>query len=94
MLDTYYERGNDRFTRTLVLQGAREADLVPIMEEFIEAHPAVIFSSLPKFVEGGTEVHLSLSGTLQDVENGIRDLIEKLEAMGLKWEEKMQGASN
>jgi len=89
VLDTYYERGNDRFARTLVLQGAREADLVPIMEEFIEEHPAVTFSSLPKFVEGGTEVHLGLSGNLQDVENGIRDLIENLEAMGLQWEEKM-----
>jgi molybdopterin-biosynthesis enzyme MoeA-like protein len=87
VLDTYYERGNDRFMRTLVLEGAREADLVPIMEEFIEEHPAVTFSSLPKFVEGGTEVHLGLSGSLQDVESGIRDLIEKLEAMGLQWEE-------
>jgi len=66
-----------------VLQGAREADLVPIMEEFIEEHPAVTFSSLPKFIEGGTEVHLGLSGILQDVENGIRDLIGKLEAMGV-----------
>jgi hypothetical protein len=34
-------------------------------------------------------VHLGLSGNLQDVENGIRDLIEKLEAMGFQWEEKM-----
>jgi len=89
VLDTYYEQGNERFTRTLVLQGAREADLVPIMEEFIEVHPAVTFSSLPKFVEGGTEVHLGLSGNLHDVKNGSRDLIEKLEAMGLQWEEKM-----
>jgi len=88
VLDTYYERGNDRSTRTLVLKGAREADLVPIMEEFIEEHPEVSFSSLPKFVEGGTEVHLGLSGNLHDVENGIKNLIEKLEAMGLQWEER------
>lgn len=87
VLDTYYERGKDRVTRTLVLRGAREADLVPLMEEFIERHAAVTLSSLPKFVEGGTEVHLGLSGNLHDVEKGIGDLMQRLEAVGLRWEE-------
>ena len=61
VLDTYCERGNNRFTRTLVVQGAREADLLPLMEKFIEEHPAVTLSSLPRFVECGSEVHLGRS---------------------------------
>jgi len=88
VLDTYHERGDERFTRTLILPGAREADLVALMEAFIEEHPALTLSSLPKFVEGGTEVHLGLSGNPQDVERGTRNLIERLEAMGLRWEDK------
>lgn len=88
VLDTYYERGEGRCTRTLVLPGVREADLVPLMEEFIGTHPTISFSSLPQFVKGGTEVHLGLSGALYEVEEGIKDLIRRLEAVGLRWEEE------
>lgn len=50
-------------SRTLVLPGTRETDLVPLMETLTSSHSGVAFSSDPKFVEGGTELHLRLSGT-------------------------------
>jgi hypothetical protein len=72
----------------LILPGAKEADLVPVMEDFIQNHTNVNFSSLPKFVAGGTEVHLGLSGLPDDFEEGLRDLVGKLEENGIAWHEK------
>jgi molybdopterin-biosynthesis enzyme MoeA-like protein len=88
VLRTYYGMGEVKVTRALRLPGAREADLVPMMEAFTETHPSIDFFSLPKFVDGGTEVLVGLSGAKHPVDKGIDDLQEKLEAMGQKWEEK------
>lgn len=88
VLDTYFEAGAAVVSRTLILPGAKEADLVPIMEAFTGAHPNVGFSSLPKFVAGGTEVHLGLSGLPDDFEEGLKDLVLRLEQHGIKWIEK------
>jgi molybdopterin-biosynthesis enzyme MoeA-like protein len=88
VLDTLYEPGKPRVSRTLILPGAREGDLVPFMETFTSAHPEVTFSSLPKFVEGGTEVHIGLSGPEKVVKQGIEALVKGLDAMGVAWVEK------
>lgn len=88
IMDTYFEAGKATVSRTLILPGAKEADLVPIMEDFTRTHPNVAFSSLPKFVGEGTEVHLGLSGLPDDFEEGLRDLVESLEQQGIGWVEK------
>ncbi len=87
VIDTYYEQGEVKVSRTLILPGAREGDLVPLMEAFTRAHPEIGFSSLPKFVEGGTEVHLGLKGTKEAVEKGFLDLVRELRLMGVNWVE-------
>jgi molybdopterin-biosynthesis enzyme MoeA-like protein len=88
VLETLYEPGELKVSRTLILPGAREGDLVPFMETFTAAHPKVVFSSLPKFVEGGTEVQIGLSGTEEAVKPGFQELIKGLDAMGVAWVEK------
>ncbi len=88
VLDHCYPPGEERITRTIVLPGAREGDLVTLMEDFIAAHPALTFSSLPHFVEGGTEVDLGLSGRPAEVEAGMGDLVEKLVSRGQAWKPK------
>ena len=88
VLDTLYEPGEPKISRTLLLPGAREGDLVPFMEAFTAAHPKVTFSSLPKFVQGGTEVHIGLSGPEDVAEQGLKDLVKELDAMGVAWVEK------
>lgn len=85
VLDTLYERGAARAARALVLPGAREADLVDIMEAFVAAHPDVSFSSLPRFVPGGTEVRLGVSGAPDAVESALRTLTAALEAGGVRF---------
>ncbi len=88
VLDTLYEPGMPKVSRTLILPGAREGDLVPFMETFTAAYPEVIFSSLPKFVEGGTEVRIGLSGPEEVVKQGFEALVKGLDAMGVAWVEK------
>jgi len=88
VLDAYYEKGKKTVTRTLLLPGARESEIVPLMNAFIPKYPTITLSSLPKFVERGTEVHLGLTGNPRDVERGIADLIKTIEKLGMIWEEK------
>jgi molybdopterin-biosynthesis enzyme MoeA-like protein len=84
VMDTWYERGEDKVARKLVLPGCREADLVDVMKRFIDAHPSLRFSSLPRFTDTGTEVHLGLSGNAADVEVGMADLVRDLERAGVE----------
>jgi len=88
VLDAYYEKGETTVTRTLILAGARESEVVPLMNSFIPQYPTISLSSLPKFVEHGTEVHLGLTGNPSDVEQGIADLIKAVEKKGMIWKEK------
>jgi molybdopterin-biosynthesis enzyme MoeA-like protein len=84
VLDTYYETGEVTIHRAFSVP-AREADLTPLMEDFVRTHPSLTLSSLPKYVEGGTEVKLGISGTPEEVDRGARDLLEKLQRLGLQW---------
>jgi molybdopterin-biosynthesis enzyme MoeA-like protein len=88
ILDTYYETGEKRISKTLILPGAREADLVEIMETFIKDHPLLKFSSLPRFVSKGTEVRLGIVGNEDEVEKGLEDLTTMLDLKGYQWQEE------
>ncbi len=88
VLDTYYERGEKIITRTLLLAGVRESDVIPLMHEFNLCHSKISLSSLPKFVEDGTEIHLGLTGNPKDVEAGMAHIIQSIELQGMQWEEK------
>jgi molybdopterin-biosynthesis enzyme MoeA-like protein len=83
VLDTAYAPGAERAAATLVLPGAREADMVDIMEAFIAAFPDLAFSSLPRFTDTGTEVRLGLAGPPPRVAAGLADLRRRLTAAGI-----------
>jgi len=85
VLDAWYGPGKERASRTVVLPGAREADLVNLMEAFIAAHSGISFSSLPRFTDSGTELRLGLAGSPEDVENGLRDLTRELDKAGVRF---------
>ena len=83
ILDTWYARGEERGSASLVLVGAREADMVDLMERFVRTHPEVSFSSLPGFTATGTELHLGLSGPVGPVREGLSDLRAELDKAGI-----------
>ena len=84
VLDTYYEPGEVTIHRAFVVP-AREADLTPLMEEFVRTHPSLDLSSLPRYIPGGTEVKLGISGTPQEVEKGSGHLLAMLRAGRFEW---------
>jgi len=88
VLDTWYAPGAARIARCLVLPGAREADLVDIMEAFIAEHPRVVFSSLPHFTPTGTEVHFGLEGLPEDVALGLAALQRRLAELAIPHREE------
>ena len=61
-----------------MLPGARETDLVDLMEAFVAAHPDITFSSLPQFTATGTQVLLSTFGPVAAVEAAHEDLKRRL----------------
>lgn len=82
ILDTYYEMGPERAAGSITIPGGREADLADLMKEFIDLHPSLSFSSLPRYVEGKWEVVLGIAGLPHLVEEGIRFLCDKLREAG------------
>lgn len=83
VLDTWYTAAGPRLADSVLLPGAREGDLVPLMNEFVAAHPRVTFSSLPRFTASGTEVELGVAGDPEAVADAIQDLLMRLDAMGV-----------
>ena len=79
VLDSAFPARADRASGSVLLPGAREGMLLDMMEEFVRLHPDVGFSSLPRFVPGGTEVTLGLSGTRAAVDLAMDDLCARLE---------------
>ena len=79
VVQTIYESGSETRYEKIILPGAKEADLNPLMEQFIAEHPELTFSSLPRFVEDGTEVELGIKGPPEAVSAGKHDLIRLLE---------------
>lgn len=88
VLENEYEPGTERVARALALPGAREADLVDLMESFVVDHPALSFSSLPQLSGKGRCVILGISGAPEEVDRGLRDLAEALSRRRVIYEER------
>jgi len=87
VVETLYEKGSEQARWTVSLPGAREADLVPMMERFVAKHPTVSFCSLPMFTTAGTTVvELSIGGLPDDVRAGSETLRRELETAGVRFD--------
>jgi len=87
VLENWYEEGEECVSAKLLLPGAREADLVPIMEVFIATNPELTFSSLPMYMEDrGPVVELGVKGPPDAVEDGLGYLKMLLDTEEVEWE--------
>lgn len=89
VLDTHY--GNvqpvEETERAIVVHGAGESQLLPIMQENVERYPMLRLFSLPAFLpDGGRRLELGVRGDAAHVEEGIRHLIDGVSAAGFAWE--------
>lgn len=83
VLEQHYPSRPARIEVRLLLPGSREGDLVPLMEAFVAAHPAVDFSSLPHFADSGPQIELGVAGEAAAVAMAAADLKQRLTAAGV-----------
>jgi molybdopterin-biosynthesis enzyme MoeA-like protein len=90
VLDQHYphlHRRAARRERSVILYGAMEATLTPVMERVEAAHPGVKVFSLPSVdhPEHGRHIDLGVKGEPQAVERAYADLRRWLEPFGLRY---------
>lgn len=87
VVDTWYEAPDPAAACTVLLPGAREGDLVPMMERLLASHDGLELSSLPRFTADGTEVELRLAGAPDLLRRAAADMKSQLAAESVAYEE-------
>jgi molybdopterin-biosynthesis enzyme MoeA-like protein len=74
--------------RAIVVYGAGESQLLPLMEANVARFPLLKLFSLPSFMpDGGRRIELGVKGDPALVDAGIAHLRAGVEAAGFRWEE-------
>jgi len=73
--------------RAIVVYGAGESQLLPLMEDNVARFPMLKLFSLPTFMpDGGRRIELGVKGDPGEVDAGIAHLRAGIEAAGFRWE--------
>ena len=73
--------------RAIVVYGAGESQLLPLMEANVARFPLLKLFSLPSFMpDGGRRIELGVKGDPALVDAGIAHLRAGVEAAGFRWE--------
>jgi molybdopterin-biosynthesis enzyme MoeA-like protein len=73
--------------RAIVVHGAGESQLLPLMNECVARFPQLKLFSLPSFVpEGGRRIELGVRGEVSALDAALSLLIGGVEAGGFRWE--------
>jgi molybdopterin-biosynthesis enzyme MoeA-like protein len=88
VLDTRYAHlhapGRD-VQAVISVPGAKESDVIPLMERFVAEHPDLRLSCLPETRRSGYSLELGLRGEKAAVEAGMREIRREVEALGFNW---------
>ena len=73
--------------RGIVVFGAGESQLLPLMEANVALFPMLKLFSLPSFMpDGGRRIELGVKGDPAHVDDGLAHLRAGVEAAGFRWE--------
>jgi len=73
--------------RAIVVFGAGESQLLPLMEANVARFPTLKLFSLPSFMpDGGRRIELGVKGDPAHVDAGLAHLLAGVEAAGFRWE--------
>lgn len=73
--------------RAIVVYGAGESQLLPLMNACVARHPRLKLFSLPTFLpDGGRRLELGVRGDLASLDAALAELVEGVEAGGFRWE--------
>jgi molybdopterin-biosynthesis enzyme MoeA-like protein len=89
VLATYYPRpmASPEVERAIVVHGAGESQLLPLMEDNVARFPGVKLFCLPAFLaQNGRRLELGVRGAPDEVEVAIAHLVAGVEAGGFRWE--------
>jgi len=89
VLDTYYAdvRVAPEIERAIVVHGAGESQLLPLMTENVQRFPTLKLFSLPAFLpDGGRRIELGVRGDPTLVSQAIEHLQQGVSASGFAWE--------
>jgi molybdopterin-biosynthesis enzyme MoeA-like protein len=90
LLDRYYRhlhREQPPIERSMVVW-AREGELLPLMQTFVENHPRCRLSSLPELNPDRPRLELGVRGEETDVRAAVGYLQHELTAQGITWQDK------
>ena len=80
--------------RAIVVHGAGESQLLPLMNDCVARYPQLKLFSLPSFVpEGGRRIELGVRGELSALDAALAHLIAGVEAGGFRWETLPPGSA-
>jgi molybdopterin-biosynthesis enzyme MoeA-like protein len=80
--------------RAIVVHGAGESQLLPLMNDCVASYPQLKLFSLPSFVpEGGRRIELGFRGELSALDAALAHLIAGVEAGGFRWEAHPPGSA-
>lgn len=77
-----------RMERSIVVRGARESQLTPLLEQFTDRYPELRVSCLPRWAPPEFELELGLRGPCGRVESAMQELQHAVGAMGFAWESR------
>jgi molybdopterin-biosynthesis enzyme MoeA-like protein len=73
--------------RAIVVYGAGESQLLPVMDDNVARFHRVKLFSLPSFMaDGGRRIELGVRGDPREVDDALAHLIAGVEAGGFRWE--------
>ncbi len=90
LLDQYYPAVTPLQTLSIIVPGAREGELIPLMEALTVRWPEVAFSSLPSFGNArhaGLHIDFSVTGTAEEAAEAMQFLQQGLQQAGLVWQD-------
>lgn len=90
VLDTHYrelQAPGGRAEWAITVPDAKESDVIPMMERFVETHPDLRLSCLPATRSEGFELELGLRGAAARVESARDEVIAEVEALGFEWKQ-------
>ncbi len=89
VLDHWYidwQDSNRWIEQAIKVDGARESDVIPLLEQFERDHPELRLSCLPSMRGEDLRLELGLRGTPAGVEQGMPKLCAAIEALGFGWQ--------
>lgn len=76
------------------VEGARESDVIPLLEQFEKKYPGLRLSCLPNTRVEGFALELGLRGAPEQVAEGMQALQQDIEALGFVWKPVQIGRFN